>query len=96
MKKLLLITAFTALSTATFASDEASSIDLDFKVLDANQDGVVNMEEAVLFETLSANFIKADLDGDGYISEAEFTVLDTDQNGFVSAEELNMLTMHDQ
>ncbi|MFQ3283256.1 hypothetical protein, partial [Reinekea sp.] len=92
MKKLLLITAFTALSSLTFANDEALSSELEFRVIDVNQDSQISIEEAVLFETLSASFISVDIDGNGYISEAEFKVLDTDANGLVSADELSMIT----
>lgn len=96
MKKLLLVTAISVLSAATFANEEASSIELDFKVLDANLDGGISFKEAAQHKELSENFIQADLDGDGYISEAEFAALDTDQNGFVSIGELSMLTVHDK
>ncbi len=71
MKKLLLATAISAFSMAAYAQA------VEFVVADANGDGAVTMEEAmIVLPSVSPDTLKAaDTDGDGVLSQAEYEAL---------------------
>jgi len=81
MKKLLIIasifaaTAFTA-STSAFAEEEVHKTlvtdNASFQILDANQDGVISIEEAEINEILINLFSDLDQDESSDLSEEEF------------------------
>jgi hypothetical protein len=68
--KTLCAIALTTVSAAAFAVEIP-----DFQTIDINADGVINLEEAKSVEGLEAAFIRADIDKDGQLSEAEYEEL---------------------
>jgi len=82
MKKSLIIasifatTAFTA-STFAFAEEEEQitpiTDNVSFQILDANQDGVISIEEAEINEILINVFADLDQDKSDDLSEEEFS-----------------------
>lgn len=71
MKKLLLAGAMATFSLAAYAQA------VDFSTADANGDGVISMEEAmVVLPSASPDALKgADTDGDGVLSPEEYEAL---------------------
>ncbi|WP_158968982.1 hypothetical protein [Paraglaciecola sp. L3A3] len=67
MTKYLLVLTATLFSLAITAQEP----DEKFHPLDTDQDGLISLEEAQNDAFLSENFIKLDLNADGYLSKDE-------------------------
>ncbi len=52
-----------------------------FAALDSNRDGLISQVEAAMHSELSADFMVADTDSDGALSEAEFKIWAGKQKG---------------
>lgn len=63
-------TAFTIL---VLASSSAAYAAVDFSSFDANEDGVISMEEAQVNSQLVKIFKQLDTDGNGELSKEEFS-----------------------
>ena len=61
------------LSLVAMATPALSQSDVpNFKMLDANRDGLISRDEARADERVAAGFEDADQDRDGYVSAEEF------------------------
>lgn len=74
MKKLLLPLLITIVSLNVLAQSE----EVQVHPLDANNDGLISVEEAKIDGTLSAIFNELDINQDGYLSSLELEVKTAD------------------
>ncbi|WP_020406705.1 hypothetical protein [Hahella ganghwensis] len=78
MKKLtaILVSGLLATSFAYAAEGEEAKMQSEqtFAAIDANQDGVIDTEEARADSALMEKWASVDLDGDGAISSQEYSV----------------------
>ena len=75
LKSLLATSAFAAILAAPAVmaqSEPAASATATFQSLDKNADGVLSADEIPSDHPLAKDFAKADADGDGKLSQAEF------------------------
>ncbi len=73
MKHTLTLTAAVGvLSLGTLGPAQAAN-DRNFSRLDRNQDSLVSISEAQVDDRVRVSFTKADINGDGFVSRAEFS-----------------------
>lgn len=75
MKKLLLASIVTFASLNVLAQSEEMAV----HPLDADEDGLISMDEARIDSTLSAIFADLDVNQDGYLSNLELEVKTEDE-----------------
>ena len=75
MKKLLIISAFTFISTSAISGMEDAKI----HPLDIDKDGLISLSEAKKDATLTAIFSDLDVNKDGFLSKVEMEVKTEDK-----------------
>lgn len=66
MKNLILVLSILLTTTAVIADEDK------FSQLDADEDGLISIEEAAADAALAAVFTELDVDKDGYLTPAEY------------------------